>query len=172
MAQREKPQRPQWIQHALRAAPWRQQGQAAAVAALALIVAIIIGALYLAQATMTVTTNRQLEELVARRARLERENEQLRAEIAVLRSVPRLITRATELGFTLAERTQIEYLVVEGYVPQRPESVAPLQADDTLPAYDETLSGWLQRQWEALVQQFEDWAGGESAGGPVEQGLP
>jgi len=47
------------IQHTLRRAPWRRQSQLAAIIALALIVAIIIGALYLAQVTAISTTGRQ-----------------------------------------------------------------------------------------------------------------
>lgn len=159
MAQKGQPSQPQWIQHALRRAPWRRQSQLAAMIALALIVAIIIGALYLAQATTVSTTGRQVEELQAYRDRLLRENEQIRAEIAVMRSIPRLITRARELGFVRAESDQIEYLVVEGYMPEQPESVAPLQQpEEPLPVYDETFYGWLQRQWESLVTQFEEWA--------------
>ncbi|MBN1967026.1 MAG: hypothetical protein JW910_20400 [Anaerolineae bacterium] len=150
---------PQWIEHALRRAPWRRQSQLAAMIALALIVAIIIGALYLAQATMVSTTGRQNEEMAAYRDRLLLENEQIRSEIAVMRSIPRLIERAQELGFVPASRAEIDYLAVQGYLPQQPESVAPVQeAQDVLPDYDETFDGWLQQQWQALVTQFEDWA--------------
>ncbi len=150
-----------WIQHTLRRAPWQRQSQLATMIALALIVAIIIGALYLAQATTTATTGREMEDMAAYRDRLVRENEQIRAEIAQMRSIPRLITRAQQLGFVFADRDQMEYLVVEGYMPELPESVAPLQQEEVapLPDYDETFSGWLQQQWEALVMQFEEWAG-------------
>ncbi len=147
------------IQHTLRSAPWRRQSQLAAIIALALIVAIIIGALYLAQVTTISTTGRQNEELRAYRDRLVRENEQLRAEIAELRSVPRLLQRAQEMGFTYAGSEQIEYLIVAGYMPEQPASVAPLQAQqEPLPVYDETFSGWLEQQWAELVAQFRAWA--------------
>jgi len=147
------------IQHTLRRAPWRRQSQLAAIIALALIVAIIIGALYLAQVTAISTTGRQNEELLAYRDRLVRENEQLRAEIAELRSVPRLLQRAQEMGFTYADSEGIEYLIVAGYMPEQPASVAPLQAqEEPLPVYDETFSGWLERQFADLVAQFEAWA--------------
>lgn len=164
MTQHEPSNRQPWIQHTLRSAPWRRQSQLAAILALALIVAIIIGALYLAQVTTVATTGRQNEELLAHRDSIVRGNEQLRAEIAELRSIPRLLRRAQELGFFAANRDQIEYLVIEGYMPYQPESVAPLQDSEPLPIYDETFSGWLQQQWEALVAQFEAWAGSDLSG--------
>lgn len=166
MTQSNRSTTPHWIEHTLRSAPWRRQSQLATMIALALIVAIIIGALYLAQATTVATTGRQLEELLAYRDRLVRENEQIRAEIALMRSIPRLLTRAQEMGFYYADRDQIEYLVIDGYMPAYGESVAPLEeaAAEPLPAYDETFSGWLQQQWEALVTQFEAWV---NAGAPT-----
>lgn len=162
MTSNEGPQRRQWLQHTLRRVPWRDQTQTTAIAMLALIVAIIIGALYLAQAMTTATTGRQLEEMQAQRNRLQQENEQIRAEIAAYRSVPRLIERARELGFVFIDRSQIEYLLVEGYTPARPETVAPLQEEPGLiPVYDETFGGWLEQQWNALVSQFESWTGSD-----------
>lgn len=150
---------PRWIEHALRRAPWQRQSQLAAMIALALIVAIIIGALYLAQATTVATTGRQNEDRAVYRDRVLLENEQIRAEIAEMRSMPRLIARAEELGFTPASREEIDYLAVQGYVPNLPESVAPVPEEQAeLPDYDETFDGWLQQQWQLLVQQFEEWA--------------
>lgn len=153
-----------WLQHALRRVPWRQQTQTTAIAVLVLIVAIIIGALYLAQAMTSATTGRQLEDMQAQRNRIQQENEQIRAEIAAYRSVPRLIERARELGFVFIDRSQIEYLLVESYTPDRPETVAPLREEpELIPAYDETFGGWLELQWNALVSQFEAWTGSDAA---------
>lgn len=166
MAQQDRTGRAQWIQHALRSAPWRRQSQLAAILALALIVSIIIGALYLAQVTTVATTGRHNEELQAYRDSLVRQNEQIRADIAELRSIPRLLRRAQELGFTYADRADIEYLIVDGYMPVQPESVAPLQPeDDALPVYDESFPEWISKQWDALMAQFEAWAGSDASGG-------
>lgn len=148
-----------WIQHTLQNAPWRRQSQLAAIMALMLIVSIIIGALYLAQVTAVATTGRQNEDLQSYRDTLVRDNEQIRADIAELRSIPRLLRRAQALGFTYADHSSIEYLIVAGYLPDQPESVAPLEPEgEALPLYDETFSGWLQQQWTGLVDQFEAWA--------------
>jgi hypothetical protein len=164
MSQNNSPIPPGW-QHTLRTAPWRRQSQFAAIVALVLIVAIIIGALYLAQVTTISTTGRQNEELRVYRDRLVRENEQIRADIADLRSIPRLLRRAQELGFTYAGTAQIEYLIVDGYQPELVRSVAPLVAEnEPLPVYDETFSGWLQQQWLNLTLQFEEWTEAAAAG--------
>jgi hypothetical protein len=153
-----------WLQHTLRRRSWRGQRQAVALGALGLFVAIIIGALYLAQASSLSTLGRQLEDLIAERNRLEQNNEQLRSAIAELRSVPRLLARAQELGFVQAVRDQIEYLVIEGYNPNRTQTVAPVAeaADEApLPVYDETFIGWVQQQWDSFRRQFEGFSGEE-----------
>ncbi len=150
-----------WLQHTLRRRSWRVQRQAVALGTLGLFVAIIIGALYLAQASSLSTLGRQLEDLIAQRNQLEQTNEQLRAEIAELRSVPRLLARAQELGFVPAARDQIEYLVIEGYNPNRSQTAAPVdeQADEeSLPVYDETFIGWIQQQWDSFRSQYESFS--------------
>jgi hypothetical protein len=153
-----------WLQHALRNTQWRIQRQAVALAGLGLFVAVIIGALYLAQSASLATLGRQLETLIARRNLLEQTNEQLRAEIAELRSVPRLLARAKDLGFVETDRSNIEYLAVQGYNPNRGESaVQPEAAAQTapVPVYDESFIGWLQQQWDAFMSQFQNFSQGE-----------
>ena len=151
-----------WFRHTFRRRPWRVQRQAVALGALGLFVAIIIGALYLAQASSQSTLGRQLEDLISRRNQLEQTNEQLRAEIAGLRSVPRLLARAQELGFVEALRDQIEYLVIDGYNPHRTQTVAPIEeAAEPLPVYDETFIGWVQQQWDSFTSQFQSFSSEE-----------
>lgn len=154
-----------WFEHTFRRQPWRTQRQAIALLTLSFFVAIIIGALYLAQASAVSTTGRQLEELIAQRNQLEQTNEQLRADIAEYQSVPRLQQRAQELGFVLAGREDIEYLVIAGYDPNREPLPTPQQQSDlgaeAAPMYDETFLGWLQQQWDAFTNQLEDASGDE-----------
>ena len=144
-----------WVDQAIRRSPWRSQRQALALVALGFFVALIIGALFLSQAAADATTGRQLESLIADRNRLEQLNEQLRSEIASLRSVPRLQQRARELGFDLAGREDIEYLVIEGYDPNRSRTPVQLEVQEVAaPVYDETFTGWLQQQWDAFSSQI------------------
>jgi cell division protein FtsL len=146
-----------WIQQAVRRTPLRGQRQVVALAVLGVFMGVIIGALYLSNVAETSTTGRELEALLAERDRLEQANEQLRVEIAELRSVPRLLARAEELGFREALPVEVEYLVVDGYNPQRARTVAPIEEEqETLPTYDETFRGWLRQQADRLAQQFRE----------------
>jgi cell division protein FtsB len=148
--------------HTFRRRPWRTQRQAIALLTLSFFVAIIIGALYLAQASAVSTTGRQLEELIAERNQLEQNNEQLRAEIAGFQSVPRLEQRARELGFVQAGRENIEYLVIDGYDPNREPLPTPVPEEASaqpVPVYDETFLGWLQQQWDSFTSQIEETTG-------------
>lgn len=153
----------QWIQHTLDRSRWRPQRQALALATLGLFVAIIMGALYLSQSASTSGIGRQLEELIIERDNLEQTNEQLRAEIAGLQSMPRLEQRAADLGFLPAENDDIEYLVVDGYNPRRQPSVVELTPrEDPVPIYDESFTGWVQQQLDALRAQLEGFASQEA----------
>jgi hypothetical protein len=143
-----------WLQQIQRN-EWRPTRAMLAIGTLALFVALIIGALYLSQAATTSTIGRQLEELVAARNDLELQNEQLRAEIASLRGVGRLLSRAQELGFAQAAATDIDYVVVQGYEPQRSVEITPDREMVAGPVYDESFLGWVQQQFDSLRQQLD-----------------
>jgi hypothetical protein len=151
------------VPHTLEQPPWRNQTQLVTTLSLVVIVGIIIGALYLIQTTTTTTTARELDEMSDYRARLERQNERLRAEIAELESLPRVMTRAAELGYRQAGPGEIQYIVVDGYRYDRPR-VTPTPTPTPPgpePVYDETLGGWLQEQWDNLKRQFDEWRSSE-----------
>lgn len=145
-----------WVQHTLKQAQWRPTRQVLAVGTLFLFVAIIIGGLYLSQSSSTAQVGRQLEELLIERNTLEQANEQLRAEIASLRGLERLQVRAQALGFQGASESDIEYIVVDGYHPERETVVEqPLQVAEPVPAYDESFVGWLEAQFATFGSQLE-----------------
>jgi predicted PurR-regulated permease PerM len=151
-----------WLQHALRRTGWQPQRQVASLAVLGMFVIIFIGALYLSQSSATSTLGRQLSSLIEERDRLQQDNEALRAEIAGYRTVERLLRRAQELGFVQASAAQIQYLVVNGYNPQRQITVVALQPNNNvLPDYDESFTGWVQQQWDWLRRQVESFTSQE-----------
>lgn len=149
-----------WFQHTFRRQRFQPQNQAAAIAILGIIIALILGALYLSQVASFAITNREIEDLITQRDELERTNEQLIAEIASFRTVPRLLARAQEIGFRPATNADIEYLVVDGYNPNRALTIVdtnPIEDElETVPVYDETFSGWLEQQFASLRRQFEE----------------
>jgi len=154
--------RPASPRHTIPPQPWRSQAQIVAILTLVVLVGVIIGALYLIQSTTTTTTVRELDQMSEERSRLERDNERLRAEIAELESLPRQMTRAAEMGFRPAQPNEIMWVPVQGYRYDRPQ-VTPTPTptpEAPEPVYDETLSGWLRKQWATLKQQFDDWRNG------------
>lgn len=106
---------------------------------------------------MEASRGRQMRSMIADRDELERQNEELRVEIAEMESLPRLQARARELGFVEASAGQIRYIVVEGYTANRQATVArqetlteALQLD-----YDERFDNWVSDFWTTLRFQFE-----------------
>ncbi|NDJ77095.1 MAG: hypothetical protein GYB65_12640 [Chloroflexi bacterium] len=148
-------------QHAIGESPDRPQTELVATLAMMVVILLVIGALYLIQTTTTTTTARVLQEMSDYRDELENDNERLRADIAQLQSLPTMQARAAELGFRPARPGEIEYLVVEDYRYHRPKAtltpVVPVQEQDEEPVYDDSLSGWFERLWDDLRQDFSDW---------------
>lgn len=148
-----------WLQHALRRTGWQPQRQAVALGMLGVFIVLMMAGLYLSQVAMEASRGREMRELVTQRDEIERSNEELRVEIAELKSLSKLQERAAALGFVTASTSDQLYLVVEGYQPYQEETVAPLQDDiDSAPVYDESFSGWLQRQVDSFRSQFESFA--------------
>ncbi|HEC23124.1 MAG TPA: hypothetical protein ENI95_09420 [Chloroflexi bacterium] len=146
-----------WFRRTLRQAPWRTQTQTTSLVLAVVVIVLVIGALYLAQASRTAAIGRRLQELEARRQTLEQQNAQLRAEIAALRSVPRLIAEAERMGFHVASQQDVEYLLItEAPPPVELTPASPPEISGTVPAYDETLESWLSVQLKAFREQFSD----------------
>ena len=152
-------QKPWDIRHTLAEQPWDNQRQLFATISLIVVMGIVIAALYLIQTTTTTITARELQEMSDERSEMERGNERLNAEIAQLKSLPRMMTRAAELGYRPVETDEIQYLIVDGYRYNRPAftpTPTPTPEGDGA-IYDETLGGWLKKQWDYIRKQFDEW---------------
>jgi len=151
-----------WLQHALERRGWQPQRQVAWLLILGIVITLIFGGVYLTQIANFATMSREIEALIGQRDRLERENEALRADIAQLQTVPRLLERAETLGFRPATAADIEYIIVDGYNPNRSQTVVSLLMDDEVndtPQYEATFRGWLAQQWDNLRSQFASFGG-------------
>ncbi len=162
---------PRWLRSTFRQAPWRTQTQATSLVLAVVIMVVVIGALYLAQASRTATVGRRLQALEAQRRTLEQQNAQLRAEIAALRSVPRLTAEAERLGYHAARPDEVEYLFIKGAPPQPlPTPTPPLTVEQVVPRYRETLPSWLAERWAVFRTQFADfWEHTFGSGGPPQE---
>ena len=148
-----------WIQHTFSRKRFRTRNQATALAILGVAILLILGSLYLSQVASFAITNRKIEDLISRRDVLKRQNEQLIGEIASFRTVPRLFARAAEIGFRPATNADINYLLIEGYNPNRDRVPVHTTENYNLgskePAYDETFGSWLEEQFALLRDQFQ-----------------
>jgi type VI protein secretion system component VasK len=137
---------------AMRQAPWRTQAQATSLVLSGVIVVVVIGTLYLAQASRTAAVGRSLQDLDEQRRLLEQQNDQLKAEIAALRSVPRLASAAQNLGYRPATAADMEYMQMPGERPQVQATATPFpNAAELVPAYNETLGSWLAGEFQTLT---------------------
>jgi hypothetical protein len=138
------------LARAFKEAPWRTQTQAVAVVSISLLIIAIIGGFYLTVASRAATAGRDLQSLEARKTELIQENDELRAELSLLRSVDRLAQRALALGFTPAKPEQIHYLRVDNY-PYAVETTPPPRA--SAPAVPPTNTFSALADWFAQVLQ-------------------
>jgi hypothetical protein len=146
----------------LRQARWRTQTQGTSLVMTAVVLVAVIGALYLAQASRTAAAGRRLQQAEADRQQMEQENAQLRAEIAALRSVPRLIGEAQALGYHPARSDEVDYVIVRGVAPPAPEPVEERVVYETPPdpeqeavdTYDETLESYLSLKLAGFREQL------------------
>lgn len=128
--------------------------------ALGLMVVIVIvglvGWVYLSHASEAAETVRRVQELRQQREELLRQNDQLAYEVARLASVKRLGKRARELGYVAV--WQARFLAVAGYPAQDDATFdgesALTRSDPRKRATPSAVAGW----WEAVTDQFEDWA--------------
>ena len=141
---------PNWLDQALRQAPWRTQTQATSLILALVVIVVVIGALYLAQASRTAAVGRNLQDLQEQQQLLEQQNAQLRAENAALQSVPRLISQASQMGYRPATSDDIEYLPVPGDSPPLVAATPQPSLSQVVPSYDQTLGTWLADQFAAL----------------------
>ena len=147
-----------WFQHTFSRRRFQTRNQAATLAILGMAILLILGILYLSQVASFAITNRTIEDLINQRDKLKRTNGQLIAEIASFRTVPRLFARAREIGFRPAANADIDYLVIEGYNPDRTSAAVnptSVESGADIAVYDETFSGWLEQQFALLRHQFE-----------------
>lgn len=138
------------VQRVFQQAPWRTRTQATSLVLAAVVIVAAIGALYLAQASRTAAAGRRLQDLEEQRQVLELQNAQLRAEIAALQSVPRLIREAEARGFRTASAAEVQYMQMEGVTAAQLQPIPVEEGPDPLadapqeaPTYDETLRSWL-----------------------------
>ncbi len=135
------------LAHAYRQAPWRMQRQMVGTVLAIVVFASMVAALYLSVTARTAILGREVQSLEMEIAAVQRENADLKIELARLRSTAEMERRARALGFYPAEPEDLEYVVVPGYRP--PEAVV-LATESSAPAvmlvpreYSQSLLDWF-----------------------------
>jgi hypothetical protein len=137
--------------HAFKQAPWRLQIRTTGRTALWIVGLLVLGAIYLAVNAEVARAGRQLLVLERQREHLQRTNAELSTTYAELTTPELMMEKAAYLGFRPARPDEIEYVEVEGYLPEE-EFVGPSppasdrdRSSMLSPSYTETLGDWFSR---------------------------
>ncbi len=114
----------------------------------------IVAGLYLNITSQTTIAGREIQEMQRDIKVNLRTNADLQTNIAIQLSSESLRQRAVDAGFVQLQNSELEYMVVPGYIPQSGISMAvtkPAVEDDNQlpPEYTESLFSWISRQIEA-----------------------
>jgi hypothetical protein len=121
---------------------WLTEAQAVAGWGVVLVLAALLGAIYLNQASRIAAIGRRVQIQQGELDELKRVNNDLEREIAEGQSLERLQQEAARLGFAPAQTEEIEYLVIPGYPLEETAPEAPIAITQT-PAPPDTM-------WEAV----------------------
>ena len=130
---------------------WLTEAQAALGWAIVLVLAALLGTIYLRQASQIAAVGRRVQTLQFELENIKRESTEIEQQIAESQSLERLQSEAIRLGFTQADPDDIEYVIVPDY---------PVEAEDageetavSLPPSPATLP---QSMEEALMLYFRN----------------
>jgi hypothetical protein len=136
---------------------WLTEAQAVLGWGVIMILAALLGAIYLNQASRIASIGRRVQQLQFEANELKRVNATLERDIAEGQSLDRLDEAALRLGFVRAQPEDIEYLIVPNY-PVQSDLAAPVEVT-TPPEPIETIQEAL---WLALKSSVGDLIRGES----------
>jgi len=134
------------------------EAQAALGWAVILVLAGLLGAIYLSQASQIASVGRHVKDLQAELIILNRRNASLEREIAEAQSLERLQQEALRLGFFQAKPDEIEYIIVPDY-----PVTADLPPADVLGEFAATPPETMEEAlWLAIKASFGNMIYGEA----------
>lgn len=116
-----------------------------------LILAALVGTIYVSQASRTASVGRRIQILQNELSELKRQNTVLEQDIAEAQKLDRLQAEAARLGFIPAQPDDIEYIIIPDY-PTTLATTSPLAIAPTAvpqPQPPDTMSA-------ALIANFQD----------------
>lgn len=138
------------IVQTVRQANWRVQRQWIGLFLLGLVLVAMVAGIYLNVTVRATLAGREIQMLQTDISNNTRANSDDETLLASLSSVESMQKRAKAMGYSPADPTDITYVVVPGYAPERAVNMsAPKPAESQpyyiLPAYTESLFDWLTR---------------------------
>lgn len=136
---------------------WLTEAQAAAGWGVILVLAALLGAIYLNQASKIAAIGRQIQIDQNNLEELRQNNDDIERRIAEAQSIERLQREAVRLGFIPAQPENITYMVI----PEYPQGDEPLPVEAT-PAPEPALppTTMLEALGLALRVDSMEWLGG------------
>ena len=153
------------IMQAYKQAPWRVQLQHLFYIVLAIVMILVVAALYLNISAQAATAGLDFQGFEWQRQDLERQIANNDAKLGQITSEENMVARAKALGYTPIAMDKAVYVVVPGYTGRQPAIFAPAPSSDMLadpiikPSYTQSL-------WEWLFQGVLIWTNG--AGGTAQ----
>jgi cell division protein FtsL len=136
---------------------WLTEAQAALSWGAILVLAALVGAIYLFQASRIASVGRQVQELQWQLDEVNRVNADLERDIAEAQSLDRLQQEVLRMGFVRAQPGDVEYLVIPNF-PSEVE-VAPRAELQSTP---EPINDASEALWLAIESSISDLFRGES----------
>lgn len=138
------------IVQTVRQANWRVQRQWIGLFLLALVLVAMVAGIYLNITVRATLAGREIQMLQTDITNNTRANSDLETQLASLSSVESMKKRADGMGYSPADSTDITYIFVPGYTPERAinlstPKIQTAQPFYLLPAYTESLFDWLTR---------------------------
>jgi cell division protein FtsB len=144
------------ITRAYSQAPWRKQWQIIGLVSLVLVLIAMIAGVYLSISAQATAVGRDIQSMQSTTIAVDRENEDLQSQLALILSSSQMEERARSLGFVPVPPEQIVYLNVPGYEERHAVILAPSNERNVVgarympPEYTESIFEWLivrARQW-------------------------
>lgn len=128
--------------------------------AVILVLAALVGAIYVSQASRTASVGRRIQIMQAEMETLKRENAALERQIAEAQQLQRLQAEAARLGFVPADPDDIEYIIVPNYPAINSTAISmPAATAVPLPPPPDTINNAL---WLALRGRISGFVQGEA----------
>ncbi len=126
--------------------------------AVILLLAALVGTIYVSQASRTASVGRRIQMMQAEMETLKRENAAMERQIAEAQRLTRLQAEAARLGFVPANADDVEYIIVPNY-PIANSSIASEPTATPLPPPPDTINDAL---WLALRGRINGFVQGEA----------